>query len=284
MKTAQPLVKMLVAGVYLASLSGCTENPFGEDKISPGSRQISGTVQLHDGSSPEGVYVWLEGFNIGTYTEKAGDFKLTLPSKSSSGTSSGLSGIFNLYFYIANYLLDSAQAVVQESEFVYARGDINKDGRLSVPKVMRRFLRINTLMVPSSVSANYTGVIEVKVTLTATIDSSTVIVPKSVGGLLGAILVKKTDSQEVIIYESAPLAGMRDVVLVGLTPRSIRMTFDLILKPLTPGKYEVIPYLLITHEAIPENLIESIGPNVEELGPSYLKIPFRREGGGFEVY
>lgn len=283
MKAAQVLVKVLVIGVFLASLSGCTKNPFGEDKISPGSRQISGSVQLHDGSSPEDVYVWLEGFNIGTYTDKAGDFNLILPSKSGYGTSSGLSGIFNLFFYIANYQLDSSLAIVQEGEFVYARGDINKDGRLSVPKVMRRFLRINTLVEPSSVASNYTNPIGVAVTLTATIDSSTVIIPKSVGGLLGAILVKKTDSQEVIIYESAPLAGTRAVVLVGLSPRIIGMTFNLLLQPLAPGNYEVIPYLLIAHEATPEYLIESIGPNVEKLGPNYLKIPFQREGGSFEV-
>ncbi len=283
MKASQSLVKVLVAGVFLAILSGCIGNPFGDDSISSGYRQISGSIQLHDGSSPKGVYVWLEGINIGAYSDKDGDFTLTLPSKSSHGTPSGLSGIFNLYFYSANYQLDSAQAVVQDGEFVYDRGDINEDGRLSVPMVMKRFLRINTIVEPASVATNYTGTVGVTITLTATIDSSTVIIPNSVGGMLGAILVKKTDSQEVIIYRSAPLAGTRAVMLVGLTPRNISMTFTLFLQPLAPNDYEVIPYLLIAHEAIPEDLIESLGPNVKELGPDYLKIPFQREGGRFEV-
>ena len=61
------------------------------------------------------------------------------------------------------------------------------------------------------------------------------------------------------------------------------MTFNLILNPLPPGKYEVIPYLFISHETIPEGLIESIGSNVKKLHPDYLKIPFKRVGGEFEV-
>lgn len=275
---------MLIAGVlFLVRFSGCTWNPFGEDDISEGHRQISGTVQLHDRSSPEGAYVWLEGFNVGEYTDGTGQFKLILPAKSSHGASGGVSGIYSVYFYLANYQLESAQVVIQESEFVYSRGDINKEGKLYAPKVMRRFLRINTLADPSSVSANYTGNIEVKVTLTATIDSASVVIPKSIGGMLGAVLLKKSDSYDVFTFASAPHIQTREVILVGKTPRTIGMTFNLINRPLAHGTYEVVPYLLIAHEAIPEDLMESLGYNVEELGPDYLNIPFRREGGQFEI-
>lgn len=284
MKTVQCILRIVAVGMFFASLCGCTANPFGEDKISSGSRQIRGNVQLHDGSSPEGVYVWLEGFNIGTYTDESGQFSINLPRNSNQGTSSGISGVFKLYFYIANYLLDYSQVIIQDGEFVYSRGDINKDGRLSTPKVLRRFLRINTSVMPSSVSTNYTAPIEVKVSLQATIDSATVIIPKSIGGLLGAILLKKTDSQEVFIYESVPGAESQSKVCVGLTACNVQMAFNLILKPLTPGSYEVIPYLLMAHEAIPEDLIESMGTDIEQLSPNYLKIPFRREGGQFKVY
>ena len=282
MRTAR-YAMLIMVGVFLARFSGCTWNPFGEDEISSGHRQIRGTVQLHDGSSPEGVYVWLDGFNIGDYTDGTGQFKLILPAESSHGSSSVVSGIYSVYFYIANYGLDSAQVVVQDGEFVYSRGDINKDGKLYAPMVMRSFLRINTSVEPLSVSANYTGNIEVKVTLTAMIDSATVVVPKSIGGMLGAILLKKSDSQTVTIFTSAPYIETRAAILVGKVGRTIGMTFNFINRSLGPGTYEVVPYLLIAHEPIPEDLMESLGPNAEELGPDYLNIPFRREGGQFDV-
>lgn len=284
MMEAQRIKILLLTGVlFLVWFSGCTWNPFGKDEISGGHRQISGTVQLHDGSSPEGAYVWFEGFNIGEYTDGTGRFKLVLPAESSHGASGGVSGIYSIYFYLANYQLDSALVVVQEGEFVYSRGDINKEGKLYVPKVMRRFLRIHTSVNPSSVSANYTGNIEVEVTLTATIDSASVVVPRSIGGLLGAVLLKKSDSYDVFIHTSVSHTESREVIIAGKTPRTIGMTFNLINKPLAQGPYEVIPYLLMAHEAIPKDLMESLGHDVKELGPDYLNIPFRREGGQFEV-
>jgi len=283
MKAKQSFARMLVIGIFLVGFLSCTELPFGGNEISSGHRQIRGKVKLHDGSSPDNVYIWLSSFNIGTYTDKTGEFKLTLPPKSSMGSSGGISGTFDLYFYIANYKLASSQVVVRDGEFAYSRGDINKDGEIYETKVLRRFLRINTALSPASVSTNYTGSIEAKVTLQATIDSATVIVPESVGGMLGAIFVKKIDSHEVFTYKSVPITGTSSKFLVGLTSRSLNMTFNLILNPLPPGKYEVIPYLLIAHETIPEGLIESIGSNVKKLHPDYLNIPFKREGGEFEV-
>jgi hypothetical protein len=47
--------------------------------------------------------------------------------------------------------------------------------------------------------------------------------------------------------------------------------------------YEVIPYLWIERGELPPGLLTSLGPNVLALGPDYLKIPFRREGGRLEV-
>jgi len=283
MKPKQSFARMLVIGIFLIGVFNCTELPFGGNEISSGHRQIRGNVKLHDGSSPENVYIWLSSFNIGTYADKTGEFKLTLPPKSSMGSSGGISGTFDLYFYIANYKLTSSQVVIRDGEFVYSRGDVNNDGEIYETKVLRRFLRIKTALSPASVSANYTGSIDVKVTLQATIDSATVIVPESLGGMLGAIFVKKIDSHEVFIYKSVPITGTGSKLLVGLSSRSLNMTFNLILNPLPPGKYEVIPYLFIAHEMIPEGLMGSMGSNVTKLHPDYLKIPFKREGGEFEV-
>ncbi|MFH1943719.1 MAG: hypothetical protein ABIL68_16580 [bacterium] len=284
MKTARRLIQILVAGVSLQFFTGCTWNPFGSNDISGGYREVSGTVQLHDGSSPEGVYVWLESFNVGTTTDETGQFTIALPAKSSQGASSGLSGVYNLYFFVANYGLKSAQVVVQEGEFVYSRGDVNKDGRLAALIILKRFLRIEMDVDPAIVDENYTGNIRVTVTLTAAQDSVSAIIPESIGdGSLGAVLIRKMSTREVFIHKFSIFGGMRVKVLVGRQSYNTGMNFNLITKPLEAGMYEVIPFLLIAHEPIPEGMLDSISLSAQNLCPDYLKIPFMRQGGAFEV-
>ena len=274
-------IVLLIGFLSIIQLS-CTKTPFGDDDIYSGARQIAGNVELYDGAKAENVYVWLEGFSIGTYTDKNGNFTITIPSKSSSGTSAGVSGNFKLYFYVANYTLKSALVMIRENEFVYSRGDINKNGKLSTPMVLKRFLRIQTDVSPSSVLASYTDPIDVNVTLTAS-DTATVLLPKSMGGMLGAILIKQIDSPDVQFYESVPNLMTTAKVLVGSYSKTISMTFTLIYKPLNPGKYEVVPFILMAHESIPNALIASITQDIEQLNSNYLNIPFVRQGGSFEV-
>jgi hypothetical protein len=261
----------------------CTSNPFGGDEITFGYRQVKGNVKLNDGSNPEGVYVWIEGFNEGTYTDTDGEFTLILPSQSSAGPSGGLSGLYTMYFYCANYELDSAQAVVQDGEFVYSRGNINKNGRIAPPIELERFLRIETWIEPSSVRTTYSGNIEVNVELTATQDTATVITPYALPDEMGAVLVKKVDTDDIFIFTTMQYSTARIRLLVTEESVVLPMTFNTVYTQLPVGNYEVIPYIIIFHEEIPEDLINSLGSNVLQLGPNYLKVPFKRIGGDFRV-
>lgn len=275
---------VLLAGLWLPTFCGCTKNPFGEDDISSGSRQVRGSVQVADAQSSEGVYVWLEGFDLGTHSDASGRFQITLPPTASQGGSGAVSGIFDLYFYLANYQLATAQVVTRNGAFVYSSGDINRNGELKDTKVLHRFLRISTKVEPAVVSENYPGTItNVQVTLTAAVDSVTVVFPRSVGSTLGAVLVRHIGTQQVFIYESFPNVTTSEVATVGRAARSWSMSLNRFARPLPAADYEVFPYLLVRHEVIPGGLIASLGTRVEELGPNYLKIPFRREGGEFTV-
>ncbi|MGH7597945.1 MAG: hypothetical protein ACREOI_16470, partial [bacterium] len=279
-KKSFALLPLVAAALNL--IYGCTSNPFGDDKISEEKRKISGVAQLADQSSAKGIMVWMAGFNISTLTDENGGFEINLPPKGSQGPAGGLSGIFNMYFFVANYLLDSAQVVVQNGAFLYSRGDVNKDGKLSAPRSLRRFLRISTAMLPPSVEKNFANRIGVSVTLEAIIDSATVVFPRSVGGFLGAVFFKRVGSDDLLIYEPVAGANTRDVVVIGKVSNSRLAVFTLQQLSLQPGQYEVIPYLLIRHEALPSGLLTSLGA-VEDLSPAYLNLPLRREGGQFEV-
>lgn len=279
-KTSCVLLSLVAAAFNL--IYGCISNPFGDDKISEEKRKISGVARLADQSNAKGIMVWMAGFNISTLTDESGGFEMTLPPKASQGSTGGLSGIFNMYFFVANYLLDSAQVVVQNGAFLYGRGDVNKDGKLSAPRSLRRFLRLSTALLPPSVEKNFVNRIGVNVTLEAIIDSATVVFPRSVGGFLGAVIFKRVGSDELLIYEPVAGANTRDVVVVGKVSINRLAVFTLQQLSLQPGQYEVIPYLLIRHEALPPGLLASLGA-VESLSPAYLNLPFRREGGQFEV-
>ncbi|MCG3121539.1 MAG: hypothetical protein ALAOOOJD_04673 [bacterium] len=261
---------------------GCTSNPFGGDKISAGKLTMSGTVRLADQADAKDIWIWMNGFNLSTVTKANGEFTLSLPPKSAQ-SGGGISGIYTVYFYMANYLLDSAQVVVQNGEFVYARGDLTRDGRLAATKSLRRFLEMSTVVSPATVRQNFIFRIGIATTLRALIDSCTVIFPGSIGDLLGAIFFRNTATGEVIVFQSVPGAVTRDIELIGRMPTDRVTAFTLGQFVLPPGQYEVIPQILVRHQTLPPGLIESMGSNVEATGSSYLKIPFRRTNGKFEL-
>ncbi len=282
MKRKKSFALLPLAAVALNLIYGCTSNPFGDNEISEEKRKISGVARLADQSSAKGIMIWMAGFNISTLTDENGGFEINLPPKASQGPTGGLSGVFNMYFFVANYLLDSAQVVVQNGAFLYGRGDVNKDGKLNAPRSLQRFLRISTALQPPSVEKNFANRIGVNVTLEAIIDSATVVFPRSVGGFLGAVIFKRVGSDDLLIYEPVAGANTRDVVVIGKVSSSRLAVFTLQQLSLQPGQYEVIPYLLIRHEALPPGLLASLGA-VESLSSAYLNLPLRREGGQFEV-
>ena len=277
-----PAVLFILGAVWLM-FYGCTSNPFGGGDIAEEKRQISGVVQLGDQGSPKDVHVWMAGFNIATRTNDQGQFQLTLPPKGSQGTPSGVSGFYNVYSFLANYSLDSAQTVIQNGAFVYAKGDVNKDGKVASSRILRKFLRITTTVSPSSMPQSFAGRIGVTVTLEATIDSCTVIFPNSLGDLLGAVLFRRVGTEDISIFQTTPGIEVRDIELVGRAPKERTTVFNLVQVPLSPGQYEAIPFLLIRHERLPKDLLPSLGASAEKLGPDYVKLPIRREGGLFQV-
>ncbi|MGH7597907.1 MAG: hypothetical protein ACREOI_16280 [bacterium] len=274
---------LLLATIFAAIYSGCTENPFSNDKVTGGSRQVSGTVRLGDGQSAEGVYIWLDGFNLGSRADGSGRFQLTLPPRSSQG--GDINGVFNLYFYAANYRLANSEAVVRSGEFAYDQGDINKNGELARAVVLAKFLRIVTAVSPATINSNALDSVVVTVRLeAATGDTVTVAFPGLFSDGLAKALLKKSGSNEVVLLYSNKFGfAASDLQVVNIGGFSRIVVFNLRGASIPPGDYEVIPYLLVKHEAVPRRLIEKLGSHVETFGKDYLQIPFRREGGSLKV-
>lgn len=292
MKRTKCLSIICIGVICVLVFASCTTNTIDSGNISAQKLQVKGKITLSGNADPEGVFVWLDGIGINTRTDENGNFNLSLPPPASQSSTGGLEGVFKLYYYVANYGLETSEVLIQEGEFVYSKGDLNKEGELTTPKNLTQFLEIKTEVAPNSVPVNFGERIGATVTVTAlNQDSVTVVFPNSIGGFLGAIFLRNVDTEEVHIL-SGPPTELKDKVLVDGVRHSRQLLFTISNNPLPIGKYEVIPYLWVAHERIPTELLSGLGTNVDSLFvhssreqflPAYLQIPMRRDVAIFEV-
>ena len=260
----------------------CKESPINGDISNPLNLEIRGRIALSDAGNLEGIYVWMEDTPISTATNRDGVFVLSLPP---SATNSAVyaSRVFNLYFYIANYRLISTPVTVMNGRFLYSRGEVNGNGELIRTLFMEKLLNITTQVDPSVVTPDYSAAINVLLTLRAVRDSVDVVFPKILGGELGAILFRNLETGKIIADAPEINSGIWLTKKIGNEAETFSFSFDLKRGILPVGRYEVIPYFFIEQARMPEGLLASISQKAEELGPDFLKIPFRRNGGLFAI-
>jgi len=279
-------VNSLLLSIILLTI-GCTENPFSNDKISVPDRTIRGKVELSDHSSPEGVFVWLDGFDFGVLTDKKGSFQFNLPPPQAQG-GRGLTGNFKIYYYMANYKLATSNIVLRNGEIDFLHGDINKNGELKEPKYLVKTLNIKTEINPSLVNVQYNGFIQVDLTLQATYDTVIIQYPNKSNGPLAILMTQKTYPQDDFfeILEVNSFASNAELIpdTITVAPKEWTAFFVLNAGDLSKGKYKIIPYFLIEQIIVPPSeLLNNLGQDLHEPKRDYLNIPIKREGGDFEV-
>lgn len=276
------LRKLFAASLCLIIFAGCTETASVNQIDNPRRDKISGKIGLSPGVSPESIYVWLGGTTLKTYTDNTGAFDLTLPA-SGRVPPVNVTSSFNLYFYLANYKLSSLPVFVEDGQFLYSRGEIGREGAMINTKYLQELLKIDTLVEPATVSTSYQGLILVKVSLAAFLDSVVVVFPRASGDKHGGILLRNLDSGQAFVDAPDGLPTRKVVEKIGREP--LEFAFDFSFKPnvLPAGRYEIIPHFLIEQENMAAGLLGSLGENVEAFGLNFLKIPIRRKGGQFVV-
>ena len=260
---------------------GCTGSPLENNIDSTVNKTIVGSVSLLGNDSPEGVYIWLEDTDLNTFTDENGKFTLELP-KSNSEKKNLESGIFKLFYYVANYKITSSTVVVDKGEFLASNGDLNSKGELTGTKHMVKLLRIKTEVSPSTVNASFSGLIQVSVALQATQDSVAVVLPKVLEGASTLIFERIGSGDPIILNESSNFVLLKSKI--GREEEIFEYGFTLTSGMLPEGEYRLVPYFLIEQDNMPEKLIASIGSEVNKFGPEFLQIPFKREGGQFVIF
>ncbi|MDQ7065264.1 MAG: hypothetical protein Q9P90_13595 [candidate division KSB1 bacterium] len=138
-------------GLFIA---GCTENPFfKDDSISQPHRTIAGSVRLSDGLSPDGVFIWLEGHDLTATTDTHGRFSLTLPPPVTQAGDAYPDGVFRVFYFLANYYLETARVKIRKGEFLRAQADVTAKGELAPDKILQKFLRIEVTVGPNEIKA-----------------------------------------------------------------------------------------------------------------------------------
>ena len=285
-RRTSPVLLFFVTGILHWQ---CTVNPFSfEDKIS--NNTISGRVELSDRASPDNVYVWFKVFDISTRTDVNGDFSLSLPA-SSARPGSGVDGLYNLYFYVANYRIDSVQIPIFNGNVQYSNAIFNDRGGLHEKIRLSKILDIHATIDPVSIQRGYPYNIDITFKVQA--PKGKVLVKSSFSNPLFkgdpqymvGFLKKVNDDDPIIQTIYRKDRGYRTVAFeIGIQSVEL-LPLGIIEEPgqLPPGTYEVIPFLSVHQENLPDGLMRSLGENVERFHPDFLKIPMKIKNNRFRV-
>ena len=272
---------VLICSFSLISLIGCTENPF-SDPPEVGTSQISGQVLLSHEIDNSGVYVWIEQIEVSAYTNFNGEFLITVPPPAIQGGGDGIDGNLTIYFYLANYKLDSARVSFLRGVPLVSKGDLNEEGDVARIIKLSKLLNVELSFLKKSISMSSSDSLRIKITLTSPeIEPVASVMAKAntreYTPPSPAFFILKIDSEEDIFK-------MNDigyhVDLVNFINKSVTVIYDMAVGfsagELPTGTYEVIPFVKVRDVNPPLALLNSLGEHVLEYHSDYLKLPFKR--------
>ena len=294
----QKLIFLFIAFILFFQ---CTHNPFGSDNISDKASRIKGKITLSDGALPDGIYVWLEGADAGTYTDKNGEFQLTIPSPNNQ-PGGGLTGLYKIYFFLANYEVATAEVILRRGELQLDEADIDKDGNLKENKKLQKILDINITLNPNSYPVSeesvdpvliycgfFTGFeVPLSVTLAVEIVSGSVTLkyPNSIQGPVSVIIFEKLNTDPPFV-KMLSLTGSMPQALTNVTisdKAKVWMTAHQLNPDFLPkGNYRVIPYLMIPQQNLPDELLDNFVSDLQLPGLDILNIPIKIKGGILQI-
>ena len=280
----------------LIIMVGCTHNPFdSSEKVSPKGNKITGQVELSDRVSPDGVYIWLEKLNIGTWTDADGKFELIIPPPISQH-GGGVSGDLTLYFYVANYELETALVAFFNGKVLYSHGDVNDRGEIRTKIILTKILDIKINVDPAefpqqpildSLTNIESELIRVQLTLRTISGSTQIRCSQDELGPLAVVFLQRVDPDEDFA-EMIKIKGPATIIIlakrsIGIVPQQWEASFWLEVGHLARGNYKIIPYFAVIQESVPDELFESLGENVTLPILNYLNLPMQRDGGSFRI-
>ena len=271
---------VFICSFILSSLISCTENPF-SDGPNIMSTQIRGQVLLDNDSDNSGVYVWVEQMGVSAFTNTDGEFLINIPPPVSQGGGGGFQGDLFMYFYLANYKLDSVRVEFVNGVPLASKGDLNEEGNVAGSIQLSNLLNVKLSLNTKTISMSSTDSLRITISLTTpqivpiifviTKASNHDVIP------LPAFFIKKVDSEESIlrINDIDPYFEFVDFVTLK-EPVTYDTKVGFSEGELPTGTYEIIPYFKVRGVHPPSGLLKDFGEHVFEYHPDYLNLPFKR--------
>lgn len=271
---------VFICSFILSSLISCTENPFSDaPKIM--STQIRGQVLLDNDSDNSGVYVWVEQMEVSAFTNTDGEFLINIPPPISQGGGGGFQGDLFMYFYLANYKLDSIRVEFVNGVPLDSKGDLNEEGNVAGSIQLSNLLNVKLSLNTTTISMSDTDSVRIKITLTTPqIFAVTFVITKTSNRdvvPLPAFFIRKVDSEESIlkINDIDPYFEFVDFVTLR-EPAIYDTKVGFSEGELPTGTYEIIPYFKVSGVNPPSGLLKDFGEHVFEYHSDYLNLPFKR--------
>ena len=268
----------------LISFFSCTSNPFWEDSPTI-EMKITGKVLTENNQTNVPVSVWLETFDLYTTTDSVGYFSFSITNSQTPNGS--MNGPVNLYFFIHNYELDSVTAYFTNGMFSKEQTNFSEDGELLNPVEMKKILSGDVILHFNKNSIQTRDTLRVSFNLethsAVSIDTYKYILQEDGSDFHSGLFFRSlTDNETVIIYRFSGTDQFGNSVedrLRNLTYEKneyITWTYYLLSDSLnlSSGDYEVLPYLLVRQDQIPNGLIEALGgDSAFTLSAYFLDLP-----------
>jgi len=263
--------------ISLGIIFSCTTNPFSKDEDNiQNTQMVHGNVILNDNSTPDSIYVWLESFDIGTFTDSNGNFKLMLPAiQEQSG--GGVTGIFKLYFYVVNYRIQYVETTIRNGVFVFGESGLGDDGRLKENVKLVKLLEITASVSPATIPADFKDSLYVTVTLKPYESTVSVSAYTNNNNIINGVFIRNQYKKNKL-FGSYMMSGSQimthSISSIALVSTS---SYKYNVCEFPKGDYELIPFILVNQNDIPVELINNFTPYPLFMEPRYLDLPIKRK-------
>ena len=282
------MMKQILFTIFITLIS-CTENPFGGEK-KMANRTISGHVKLdkvdfYPKGYHNGVLVWSEGLGLQVTTDIDGSFELTLPASSESSSGAITDGDYTLQFFLGNYKLSSITITFAAGQVVNDEKVINLEGELRRDVTLTRLAGVHTNVYPPIITSGFDSDIITKVQITPDKTDIYFHLRKLVTrdfSIYTGLLIREADSKKLAYTVDIDSATtMKEYI--DRPNQTLQFIFNYTDVNLPPGIYEVIPYLVLDRDDIPETILNTLGSGYDTFSQNYFKYPFYRTGGELVV-
>ncbi len=267
---------------FLFLLFGCTDNAFFNDPITIDElTTIRGRVNLGTDVEAGGVYVWVDGFEYSTYTQEDGRFSIELPDPSLQ-PGGGLSGIFKVYFFCANYRIKSASFLLLNGKIERNKGDVDNDGKIFPAVWLPKLLDIQTELNYNLLTAASKDSLVIRVHLTNLADTVIVRTFRQPWGAANALVIlsESGNPEEAILLKGATALWAEETLT---HPVTWIMIYKFPRDFFSVGKYYFYPLLEVVQDGIPQRLLNSLGDRLYAFDLDYLNVPYKQTPGILEV-